>query len=389
MAVYTMTVTDPNGVDLKYFLPGNMSIRPQGGSITGGTNGYYYYNEFVDGVDQEDTYVVSSVGTDLAFGVGLGGIRGLLTSGALSIIIDSVQTQLATLTIALGNITSSVGGIGVDGTMLLTPDSLVGYGYVYDDANLFNVVGAAGNDTLPGSNFNDSITGGDGADVINAYGSSDTLNGGAGDDTMIGGTGDDLFIIDSGDTIIELANQGRDTVSTALTYTLLGNFENLKLAGGANRNGAGNSLDNSIIGNSGANILAGRDGADSLNGGDGADTLNGGAGEDVLNGAGGADVFVFDTSRAAGNTDTISNFGFGDKIHLDNAIFTALGSAGALSSARFRVGTSAQDANDHVIYNPATGALYYDHNGDASGGAFRIATMPTGLALTAADILVI
>ncbi len=170
---------------------------------------------------------------------------------------------------------------------------------------------------------------------------------------------------------------------------MAGSFENLTLAGGANRNGSGNSVDNVLTGNSGANRLDGRVGADTLNGGDGADVMNGGEGLDVLNGAGGADTFVFDAPRLSSNTDTIANFGADDVIHLENAIFTGLGGAGALSSARFRVGSAAQDANDRVIYNPDTGALYYDHNGDASGGAFRIATLPTGLSLSNSDFLVI
>lgn len=388
MAVFTMTVTDPNGVDLKYFLPGNMAIRALGGSYNP-TAGNYFYREIVNGVIDEDiAYRTSWTGTNIDAAFGDNGLVGNMTSATLEHYVDGAYIQIAQLAITLGDITATVPGIPVSGTLALTPDTLMRLAWRADsDRALLVLNGAAGNDTLPGSNFTDSILGGGGADLLTGYDDRDTLNGGDGADTMIGGRGDDTFIIDASDTIVERPNEGSDTVNSALTYTLLGNFENLKLTGGANRNGAGNSADNAIVGNSGANLLAGRDGADSLNGGDGADTLNGGAGEDVLNGAGGADVFVFDTSRTAGNTDTISNFGFGDKIHLDNAIFSALGAS--LSADEFRVGTSAQDANDYVIYNPNTGALYYDHNGSASGGAFRIATMPTSLALAHTDFLVI
>jgi Ca2+-binding RTX toxin-like protein len=51
---------------------------------------------------------------------------------------------------------------------------------------------------------------------------------------------------------------------------------------------------------------------------------------------------------------------------LDDAIFTAV-APGALAAGAFRLGT-AQDADDRILYDSATGELRYD--GDGSGGAF-------------------
>ncbi|MGO4839613.1 hypothetical protein AB4144_45945, partial [Rhizobiaceae sp. 2RAB30] len=131
-----------------------------------------------------------------------------------------------------------------------------------------------------------------------------------------------------------------------------------------------------VNGTSGADTIAGKGshfalignaGNDKLSGGTGNDRLHGGIGNDTLAGGAGNDVFVFDTAlNTATNRDTISDFanvtGNNDTFYLDNAIFTKLGAgaAHALNAAFFRVGTAAADANDYIIYNKATGALFYD-----------------------------
>ncbi len=50
---------------------------------------------------------------------------------------------------------------------------------------------------------------------------------------------------------------------------------------------------------------------------------------------------------------------------------------------------AAADAEDRIIYDNATGALFFDSNGSAAGGAIRFAQLTTGLALTNADFVVI
>ena len=110
---------------------------------------------------------------------------------------------------------------------------------------------------------------------------NNTLNGGAGADTLIGGIGNDSYYVDNvADTIIENINEGTDSVSSAISYTLTTNVENLTLTRIDAINGTGNSLNNSIAGNIAANILTGGAGNDILNGGAGADTLIGGIGND-------------------------------------------------------------------------------------------------------------
>lgn len=102
---------------------------------------------------------------------------------------------------------------------------------------------------------------------------NNALNGGTGNDTMVGGAGNDSYTVDSAaDVISESINEGSDSVSASVTYTLSSHVENLTLTGTAALSGVGNDLANALTGNSGANTL---------NGGLGADTMVGGTGDDV------------------------------------------------------------------------------------------------------------
>ncbi|HEY6897347.1 MAG TPA: calcium-binding protein, partial [Rhodocyclaceae bacterium] len=212
---------------------------------------------------------------------------------------------------------------------------------------------------------------------------NDSLDGGVGVDKLVGGAGDDTYTVDSPlDLIVEVAGQGSDTVnSTALSFVLAANVDNLVFTGTGNFIGTGNGDANSITGGSGndtLNGLAGNDvliggaGNDILSGGNDNDTLIGGSGNDTMTGGAGSDLFVFDTLPPA--ADKIVDFAVGsDKVVLDDAIFTALSWNGtALSDGQFETVTgSAMDATQagsRLIYNSTTGALYYDEDG--SGTAF-------------------
>ncbi|MBD0682865.1 beta strand repeat-containing protein, partial [Pseudomonas sp. PSB11] len=84
--------------------------------------------------------------------------------------------------------------------------------------------------------------------------------------------------------------------------------ERLTLLGGANLNGTGNTLANTLIGNSASNRLDGGDGNDNLQGGAGNDMLLGGAGTDSLSGGDGNDVLdggVGNDSMAGGAGDDL------------------------------------------------------------------------------------
>jgi Ca2+-binding RTX toxin-like protein len=84
--------------------------------------------------------------------------------------------------------------------------------------------GRAGNDTLLGSSQNDLLDGGNNADTVSAFDGNDELKGGWGSDTLAGGKGDDTYSFEDlfgNDTIIELANEGVDTMNFQLVTVVL------------------------------------------------------------------------------------------------------------------------------------------------------------------------
>lgn len=224
---------------------------------------------------------------------------------------------------------------------------------------------------------NDSLLGGAGNDLLRGDFGNDVLDGGTGSDTMEGGSGSDTYRVDvTTDVTTESvagSSGGTDTVISLASRTLGANLERLTLSGSAAINGTGNTLANVISGNAAANIL------------------NGAAGNDTLTGGGGADDFRFSsTLSASSNVDRITDFSVvSDRLSLDDAIFTAAGPVGALNAAAFRSGTAAADASDRIVYNAATGQLYYDADGNGAGAAVLFATLGTGLALSAADFFIV
>jgi Ca2+-binding RTX toxin-like protein len=235
------------------------------------------------------------------------------------------------------------------------------------------------------------------ANVITGNAAANILDGQAGADTMLGLGGNDRYVVDNAaDIVNESGGDGIDTVLSAISFSLvpevplIGNVENLTLTGGAAINGTGNSLANILIGNAGANVLSGGAGNDTISGGAGNDTISGGLGNDRLSGGAGLDKFVFNTKPSASNRDVVTDFNHvQDTFQLDNAVFTKLGANGGLKAGFFHLGTAAADADDRIIYNKATGALIYDVNGSAAGGAVQFATLLNKPALQANDFVVI
>jgi Ca2+-binding RTX toxin-like protein len=217
-------------------------------------------------------------------------------------------------------------------------DILVGY----TGTNI--LAGGGGNDTLFGSDDNDVLTGGAGADELNGGTGNDTANyaggaaavavdlaagtgtggdaqgdtyfdiewvtgtdfadtlvgngadnvlaGGAGADAMSGGAGNDTYFVDNAaDTIVELPNEGYDTVNTTLTtFTLGANLERVNSLGAASFVGIGNALDNRF---------------QSLGGDDRFVDVAGGA--DIFSGGAGTDIVDFRTSATGAVLDFVSN----------------------------------------------------------------------------------
>ena len=227
-----------------------------------------------------------------------------------------------------------------------------------------------------------NLTGNALAQTLIGNAGNNVLNGGVDllVDTLIGLGGNDTYVLgaSTNDTVTDTA--GIDKIESSITRSLasFATIENLTLTGGSVINGTGNALANTIKGNGAANIL------------------NGGLGKDILTGGLGNDAFVFNTApNVTTNRDTITDFNVvNDTIRLENAIFNKLVGANntTLSAAQFFKGTAAHDLDDRIIYNSATGALFYDADGNKAGGvaAIQFATLTTHpTTVTNADFFII
>ncbi len=220
---------------------------------------------------------------------------------------------------------------------------------------------------------NDTVTGNSTVNVLKGNAGNDTLNGGGGADQLWGGTGNDSFTFDNiGDRAVEYSAQGTDTARSSVTVSGLAAddataamigaaVENIILLGIDAINATGNAMINTITGNTGDNVI---------NGGSGNDTLKGGAGDDT---------FAFDTALAANNADVILDFDAAlETMQLNSLVFAGLDPAGGLQIEQFVIGTAAGDADDRIIFNDATGQLYFDADGSDTGAAqLLFATLDT------------
>lgn len=229
--------------------------------------------------------------------------------------------------------------------------AFIGYG-----TQIENAIGSDYDDILIGNEADNNLLGGKGNDVLKGGKGNDYLDGGAGNDEMHGGEGNDIYVVDSaGDKVIELVNEGTDTVISFIDYTLGDHVENLTLMGTTATIATGNELDNTLVANNIGN---------NLNGGAGNDRLIGGLGADTLTGGDGNDTFVFNTALN-GNVDTIVDFSEGDKIELSKAVFSAI--------------DSVENVMNYIKYDKSNGELSYQESSNVD--AVHFATVQSLYAL--------
>jgi Ca2+-binding RTX toxin-like protein len=239
------------------------------------------------------------------------------------------------------------------------------------DIEVFETTDPTGTSALSliGNGSSQRIVGNDGANYI---------HGGGGNDELVGRGGNDTYRLpDSNDVIVEGGGQGMDTVTVLGTYVLTPGADVEVLR-----------ADDYYL--SFVN-LTGNDNGNSLIGSGGNDTLNGRGGNDDLFGNDGQDSFLFDTALdGATNVDRILDFiPADDTILLDQTIFSSSLGLGNISSSELVIGPAAQDANDRIIYNNATGALFYDADGVGGNAQVQFARLSAGLVLTDLDFFVV
>lgn len=310
----------------------------------------------MSGGDGSDTYIVDNIGDVVVENVGEGYD---VVQSSVSFTLDAEIEEL-TLTgsaniNAIGNdgenfIEGNSGNNTIDGG--LGADDMVGGAgndtYIVEDlldtvvenaaqgtdtvrasidytlgANVENLtITTSGDVNATGNTEANVITGGAGNNVLSGLEGNDTLVGGAGDDTMLGGADDDTYDVDSaGDSIVELSNEGTDTVRSSIDYALGADLEHLTLTGTADISGTGNGFDNTITGNAGSNTI---------DGGTGADVMIGGAGDDTYVADDSGDVVT--EGLNAGNDTVVSNANYTLLSNLENLLLVGTAAVGTGNS---------------------------------------------------------
>ena len=164
-----------------------------------------------------------------------------------------------------------------------------------------NVNGTPYSDNIIGNDLDNLINGGSGDDFLYGGDGNDKLDWDVslrgGNDYLEGGDGNDTYVLDSYyDEIVELSNEGIDTVYVGYNYSLVNTYlENIRTFTNqtAGLTFTGNAWGNEIDGGQGADTLIGNAGNDTLSGNAGNDSITGGSGNDVIDGGDGLDTAIF------------------------------------------------------------------------------------------------
>jgi serralysin len=327
-------------------------------------SGHKIYRAIWDG-GGKDTYDFSNFGTDQVIDLRAGGWSTIsadllgggfygLDSSGLTILDSDGQPKIFT---ARGNLANPDLYHGSTRSLIENASAGSGDDFVFGNelANLLK--GNAGNDALFGGKGADVLDGGDGSDTARYLDGFGAINVNLARGTAAGGAAE-------GDTFVSIENVW------------------------------GTSRSDRIVGSSAANQLVGFGGADRLSGGGGRDFLNGGDGRDTLTGGAGSDRFVFDSlPDTALNLDTLNDFKPGtDALVFSLALFSSLAATGTLSAGAFWSGAgviAAHDADDRLIYDSTSGALWYDADGTGKGEAAEVAVLIGHPALVYQDCYIV
>lgn len=394
MAIISIVVDDPNGVDINAsinnatpgFSPNPFTGTGNAGIFTAGGTQYDQYGIAAPSGTNSDvlalgdfTYVtgtLSGVLDTLSFGENLttdtGGGRVPVPSPYAGFDGDDLLLDSA---FTISNI--GLEGYGANNVLNNTLFDLLRGGTTGGSPAAFNtwLFGTAGNSIdFLGNAGDDAITASAYNDVLRGEGGNDTLNGGAGDDIILGGSGNDVLNGQDGNDTID-GGTGDDAI--------VGGNGNDTISGGAGNDTIGGGTAADILnGGAGNDTINGDGGNDTLNGGSGNDILNGGAGVDILTGGIGNDTFVFSSvaNSPVGSPDTITDFDAGGSgtgaVDLINLVALGLsnGFTGAVASAYA------------AWYDSGTGTLYASNNNDTTADFAVTLTTLTGT-LDASDFI--
>jgi Ca2+-binding RTX toxin-like protein len=291
------------------------------------------------------------------------------------------------------------------------------------------LIGGAGDDSLSAgiSSGDNLLCGGDGNDSLNASGTdaygavpssgNNTLNGGAGDDYLSatlsiannflsGGKGNDSFYIStiSPDSVpyFSVTDSVTQTVDGGTGDDLLSCYAGSyyrydPIEGITSTFNATTNIGSITVGTNRVSYkfierldILGTQFDDLIVGSNGNDTLSGGyGGNDSLIGGAGTDTFAFNSFNEG--IDRLYDFNATNElIQISAAGFGGGLSSGSLKANQFTLGTSATTNTQRFIYNSATGGLFFDLDGSASGFTqVQFAELSGGVALTKNNFVVV
>jgi Ca2+-binding RTX toxin-like protein len=358
--------------------------------------------------------------------------KGDLTETATAY-FDNVQvdTQFGTSSF---HYTASDGSLTSDGLVTITGQS----GSTITGTSASEIlISGSGSDTLNGNGGNDTFIGNGGNDILNGGSGNDTYRFGLadGNDTINDSGGSDrIQIITAGQALTSLNFSEGSSDNLVIQFngqqiTVTDHFngsseevERISFDGatiGGYALGAGDyviSTDGSgdrsvltsantiLIDDSNGHTLTGNSGNDLLFGNGGSDTLIGGGGSDLLVGGTGADHFRY-TSASDGGTfanhagaDHILDFSSADGDSIDillsqfGGTATGLQVGVAVTAAQFKADATDNfgSANERFHYNTDTHTLFYDSNGNSSGGIQAVlAVLDNAVNLQASNIHIV
>lgn len=348
----------------------------------------------------------STVDTGARIWIGAGGLVSGTGNGVISTNSGTLISNFGTIEGANGIVLTG-NGLGFS--------KVSNAGLIYGTVNAINASGTEAisiynTGTIWGENLSIVTSGlsdvvrnrGDIVGTVELLGGNDLYDGrgGAVDGAVNGGEGNDSFrmgvgieVIDGGNGIDTLDFRSGPGIKVALDESFINSgaaagdtYTNIESIMGS-RVGA-----DVLTGNLLANILNGYGGKDKLSGGLGNDSIGGGLGVDTLSGGLGDDVFYFNTLGDGG--DQITDFGNvlddNDSFVISSAAFGGGLAGGALSASQFQTRTdnNAQDGDDRFIYDTSTFKLWFDANGNLSGGLTLLATLDATAVVVAGDFLI-
>ena len=333
-------------------------------------------NDTLNGESGNDTLIGGAGSDSLDGGYGddwlIGGLGNDTLNGNSG--NDTVDYSSATSAINADLSTGISTGQGTD--TLVAIERIIG-------TNRADVMGWLSNATTTNTSL--ALLGGKGNDSLVGSSGYDTLDGGEGADTLAGGANADTYYVDhTNDMVVELVNQGYDTVFSSVNVAAL--WDNVEYA-----NLTGNAME--LIGNATNNRLTGNELGNVIDGGEGQDTLFGGLGRDTLSGGNGTDFFKFGSvaDSSLGQTDLITDFtsfssGASNRDRIDLADIDAISTNTSLSDTFTFIGAAS--------FSGVAGELRYQSNatntfvvGDTDGnGVADLRIQLTGvITLTSSD----